>query len=135
MRAAEPPHALLHRDTRSDNLRWLQGRLRLVDWPYAAVGPLEEDVAGFVQSITVEGGPKPEQLVSWYAEVTPVRHDVLDAAVAALAGYFANQAWRPDPPGLPRLRTFQRRQLRVTLAWAAHRLALPPPTWLAGMAP
>jgi Phosphotransferase enzyme family len=33
-----PPHALLHRDTRSDNLRWVQGHLRLVDWPHVGVG-------------------------------------------------------------------------------------------------
>jgi hypothetical protein len=54
----------------------------------------------------------------------------LDAEVADLALYFADQAWRPDIPGLPRLRAFQRRQFRITLAWAARRLHLPPPTWL-----
>ncbi|HET6317800.1 MAG TPA: hypothetical protein VFG86_15195, partial [Chloroflexota bacterium] len=58
------------------------------------------------------------------------REDVLDTVVAAVAGYFASRAWRPDIPGLPRLRPFQRQQLRVTLAWAARRLQLPAPFWL-----
>ena len=50
--------ALLHFDTRSDNLRLQSGgRLRLFDWPYASLGPPELDVAAFAQSITCEGGP------------------------------------------------------------------------------
>jgi len=125
-----PPHAFLHRDTRSDNLRWTPGGLRLVDWPHVGVGPPEEDVAAFAQSVTTEGGPLPEQVMDWYAERILVRPFVLDAAVADLAGFFADQAWRPAIPGLPRLRSFQRAQLSVTLAWTARRLDLPSPTWL-----
>ncbi|MBI2942383.1 MAG: phosphotransferase [Chloroflexi bacterium] len=124
---AGAPQAFLHRDVRSDNLRWVKGHLRLFDWPHVGVGPPEYDVAALAQSITVEGGPDPEQVIAWYAERAPIRERVLDAAVAALAGFFADQAWRPDIPGLPRLRPFQRRQLRVTLAWAARRLGLPTP--------
>jgi hypothetical protein len=128
-----PPFALLHRDTRSDNLRWVHGHLRLVDWPKIGMGPAEEDAAAFAQSVAVEGGPTPEQVMAWYAERGPVRADALDAAVAALAGYFADQVWRPDIPGAPRLRSFQRRQLCTTTAWAARRLRLPEPIWLDGI--
>ena len=71
--------------------------------------------------------------MAWYAERAPLRPEVLDASVAAIAGFFAHGSWRPDIPGLPRLRTFQRRQLRVTLAWAAQRLGLPAPSWLGGI--
>lgn len=127
---AAPPHALLHGDVRSDNLRWVGGQLRLFDWPHAGYGAAEFDLAGFAQSVSVEGGPEPEQVVAWYAERGLVRPALLDAAVAALAGFFANLAWRPDVPGLPRLRPFQRAQLRVTLAWAARRFDLPTATWL-----
>lgn len=125
-----PPHALLHGDTRSDNLRWLDGRLRLFDWPHVGIGPAEFDLAAFAESITVEGGPEPEQFVAWYAERAPVREEALDSAVAEIAGFFADGAWLPDIPSLPRLRPFQRAQLRVTLAWAARRLRLPAPDWL-----
>ncbi len=128
-----PPHALLHLDIRSDNLRWTNGRLYLFDWPHVGAGPAEFDAAAFAQSITVEGGPEAEQVMAWYAERAPLRPEVLDASVAAIAGFFAHGSWRPDIPGLPRLRTFQRRQLRVTLAWAARRLSLPDPSWLGGI--
>lgn len=129
MAEVEPPHALLHFDVRSDNLRWVKGRLRLVDWPHVSLGPPEVDAAAFAQSVTVEGGPPPEQVMMWYAERGPLRSDVLDSAVSWLAAFFAYHAWRPDLPGLPRLRLFQRQQLTVCLAWAARRLGLPPPTW------
>lgn len=119
--------ALIHCDTRSDNLRWRTGKLYLLDWPHVRSGPPEYDLAGFAQSIAVDGGPAPETLVSWYG---PHSTAALDAAVAELAGFFAAQAGLPPVPGLPRLRGFQRRQLAVTLAWAARRLDLPPPGWV-----
>lgn len=127
------PFALIHGDTRSDNLRITNGRLRLFDWPSAAVGFPELDLAAFAQSITVDGGPDPERIVAWYAERLSARPDALDAAVAWVAAYFALHAWRPAPDDLPRLRPFQRRQLAVTLCWAARRLTLPVPNWTAAL--
>lgn len=129
----EPPLALLHLDVRSDNLRWARGGLALVDWPHVAIGPPELDAAAFAQSVTVEGGPAAEQVMAWYGERGPLRGEALDAAVSWLAAFFAYHAWRPDIEGLPRLRLFQRQQLRVCLAWAARRLELPPPLWLTGV--
>jgi Phosphotransferase enzyme family len=130
----DPPHALLHFDTRSDNLRIQPGgRLRLFDWPYTCVGPPEFDMVAFVQSIAAEGGPQPEQCVGWYAEGMPVREKALVASIAAIAGYFADRAWQPPIPGLPRVRDIQRRQLRSSLAWCARQLRLSEPTWLAAV--
>jgi hypothetical protein len=133
---APPPFALLHFDTRSDNLRIQSGgRLRLFDWPYATVGPAEFDVAAFVQSIRTEGGPAPDVALDWYAQSGLVRPDVLDASIAALAGYFADRARQPPLPGLPRVRSIQRRQLKTTLKWCATRLRLPSPDWLDAVQP
>lgn len=138
--AAEPPladvgrpFALLHFDTRSDNIRLDGDLLRMFDWPFACVGPVEFDLAAFAQSIESEGGLPVERVVGWYEEVLRVRADVLTASVAAIAGYFADRAPRPDPPGLPRLRSVQRRQLKASLAWAARALHLAPPDWLAAV--
>jgi len=125
-----PPFALIHWDLRSDNLRWVRSRLYLLDWPHAGAGHPEVDAAAFAQSVTVEGGPLPEAVMAWYAEAMPVRSELVDAAVASIAGFFADLAWGQENPELPRLRAFQRRQLKVTLAWAARRLDLPDPTWL-----
>jgi hypothetical protein len=127
------PYALLHGDTRSDNLRFTGGRLCLFDWPSAEVGRPEFDVVAFAQSVTVEGGVDPEQVVVWYGDRLALRPEALDAAVAWLAAFFADLAWRPDIPGLPRLRRFQRQQLAVVLEWGARRLHFPEPTWISAL--
>jgi hypothetical protein len=122
--------ALLHLDTRSDNLRLDGERLRIFDWPFACVGPPEFDAVAFAQSIESEAGPPAEQVLAWYEAVLPMDHGLRDAAAAGIAGYFADRAPRPGPVGLPRLRTAQSRQLKATLRLAASLLELPPPTWL-----
>lgn len=127
------PHCLIHFDTRSDNVRLQGEQLRIFDWNFASVGPHEMDAAAFAQATEAEGGPSVERTMGWYAEVMPLRESHLDASVAGIAGYFADRAWRPPIPGVPRVRAFQRRQLKVSLAWAARRLALPDPTWLAAV--
>jgi hypothetical protein len=129
-----PPHSLLHFDTRSDNVRLRGEQLRMFDWNFASVGPHEIDASAFAQATEAEGGPSVERTMGWYAEVMPLRSSYVDAAVAGIAGYFADRAWRPPIPGVPRVRAFQRRQLKVSLAWAARLLALPEPAWLAAVA-
>jgi hypothetical protein len=127
------PYAVLHLDTRSDNIRVRPDAavpLRVFDWPAAAAGPPELDLMAFVQSIVGEGGPAPETLLPWYAAENPIRERVLASAAAAIAGFFGLRAWQPDLPQLPRLRSVQRRQLRASLRWAARLLALPDPAWL-----
>lgn len=66
-------------------------------------------------------------------EAKPTWRQVPDA-VSVLASYFAASAWQEEIPGLPRLRPFGRRQLDLTLPWAAWRLELPLRDWLEGMA-
>ena len=126
----KPPFALLHFDTRSDNSRLHGDLLRIFDWPFASVGPAEFDVAAYAQGVTAEGGPEPERVLAWYEDVLPLRADAIDASLAGISGYFANRSWKPEMPGLPRVRSFQRRQLRSSLAWAARRFDLPEPRWL-----
>lgn len=128
---APEPYSLLHFDTRSDNLRLDGTLLRIFDWPDASLGPAEFDVAAFVQSIEAEGGPACETVVGWYESHLPLRREVLTGSVVSIAGYFADRAPRPAVPGLPRLRSVQRRQLKASLSWAARLLDLAPPAWLA----
>ena len=126
--------ALLHSDTRSDNVRVDGQLLRMFDWPFAFVGPPEFDLAAFAQSIAGEGGPSVEDLTNWYEDVLALDEVVLTGSVVGIAGYFADRASLPDLPGLPRLRSVQRRQLRASLGWATHRLGLPYPDWLRDVA-
>jgi thiamine kinase-like enzyme len=130
LRRAPEPYALLHFDTRSDNLRLEGTLLRIFDWPFASVGPAEFDVAAFAQSIEAEGGPPCEITSGWYEDVLALRRDVLLGSAVGIAGYFADRAPRPPVAGLPRLRSIQRRQLAASLAWAARLLDLPEPVWL-----
>lgn len=131
LRGVPGPAALLHFDTRSDNVRLQGGLLRLFDWPFASVGPPEIDIAAFAQSIEAENGPPAEMVLGWYEAALPLRREAVIASVAGIAGYFADRAPRAEVPALPRLRTIQRRQLQASLRWAAHLLDLPEPSWLA----
>jgi len=133
LRQAPEPSALLHFDTRSDNVRLQGTTLRIFDWPFASIGPAEFDVAAFIQSIEAEGGPRADTALGWYESVLPLRRDVVTGSVAGIAGYFADRAPRPAPPGLPRLRRVQRRQFKASLGWAAQLLELPEPAWLAAV--
>jgi Ser/Thr protein kinase RdoA (MazF antagonist) len=131
---ARPPFALLHFDTRSDNVRIHGDRLRIFDWPFASAGPAEFDVVAFCQAVAAEGGPSAERTLGWYEEVLRLRPDIIDASLAGLAGYFADRAWRPPIEGLPRVRRWQRDQLKECLRWAARRFDLPEPRWLDAVA-
>jgi hypothetical protein len=112
--------ALLHCDVRSDNLCLRGGRAVLVDWNFAQVGNPALDVAIWLPSLALEGGPAP-------AQVAP---DLPAGLVAMMAGFFAGEAGLPPPEGAPRVRGFQLAQLRVALPWACETLGLEPPDGL-----
>ncbi len=119
VRAGEEAHLdgddLLHLDVRSDNLCFVEGRAVLVDWNLACKGNRRFDVAFWLPSLTLEGGPEP-----W--EVLPDA----GALAAAVAGFFAARAGLPPPPGAPTVREFQRAQAEIALSWAAKELGLAP---------
>lgn len=124
------PYSLLHGDLRSDNLRYWRGRLSLFDWPAITVGRPEWDMVVFAQSVTVEGGPLPEEIMAWYSEEIAVDTHAINASIAWWFCFFANRAWREEIPGLPRVRRFQRQQVAVLAQWMARQWALSEPTWV-----
>lgn len=126
----EGPYAILHGDLRSDNLRFHRGQLCLFDWPSITLGRPEWDMVAFAQAVTVEGGPSPEQVMTWYGEQFPVDADTVECALAWWLTFFAHRAWQPEVPGLPRLRRFQRQQLAVLICWATRHWSFPPPKWI-----
>lgn len=130
----DPPYTLLYLDARADNVRCSGGRLRIFDWNWVASGPAEVDVAAFAEGMTAEAGPMPEVFVAEYRRHRRLDEVLLDASVSAIAGIFARSAWRPPPPDLPRVRSIQRRQLKVCLAWVARRLDLSAPDWIRAVA-
>ena len=116
---------LLNYDVRSDNILLTPERTWFVDWPHACLGPPWLDVVAFAPSVTMQGGPAPEEVVSRHSAYRAADRDVVTAAVAALAGFFTYHAAQPPPPGLPTLRPFQDAQAAVAREWLARRTGLP----------
>jgi serine/threonine protein kinase len=104
-------HTLVHCDIRADNLLVRpDGSIVIVDWPWACTGPAWLDTVLLGLNVLVYGG-SPERA---FAGVDPgVCADVL----AGFAGYFVDIGRRPDPPGLPTVRAFQRAQGNALLPW------------------
>lgn len=107
---------LLHFDVRSDNLCLRDGKALLFDWNLARVGNGDFDVAFWLPSLALEGGPSPWEALP---DAGPL--------AAAVAGFFSVRAGLPPPPTAPTVRDFQRAQAQVALAWTARELALPLP--------
>jgi hypothetical protein len=75
------------------------------------------DVAVWLPSLRVEGGPEPWEVLPGAGELA-----------AWLSGFFAARAGLPPPPtAAPTVRALQRAQLEVALPWAARELGLPRP--------
>ncbi len=109
---------LLHTDLRADNLLLTpDGRVVLVDWPWACTGAAFLDLVLLLPSVGLGGGPDPSAVITRYGLFTDVDPDALLAVVTALAGFFVRQSLDPAPPGLPTVRAFQRAQAEVALGW------------------
>ena len=115
---------LLNLDIRADNILITPDRVWFVDWPHARVGPPWLDVVAFAPSVTMQGGPLPEEVISRHFACRAAESDAVTAAVVAIAGYFTYQAVQPPPQGLPTVRAFQGAQGVVAREWAARRTGL-----------
>jgi hypothetical protein len=109
--------ALVHQDIRSDNLAiGPDGVARFFDWNWSAVGNPDLDLAGWLPSLAIEGGPAPWEVMSNGGPYA-----------AVLAGYFILAASRPLVPNVaPGIRSFQRAQGEVALDWACRELGISP---------
>jgi hypothetical protein len=119
--AATAGETLLHTDLRADNVLVRGDRAWLVDWPWACAGAAWVDVVLFAPSVSLHGGPPPEEALA--ATYPDAPHDGVLALVTALAGFFTAAALQPAPPGLPTLRAHQASSARATRDWLARLLA------------
>jgi hypothetical protein len=109
--------AFLHLDARSDNACIRGSQAILVDWNWASIGNPLVDMAVWLPSLRLEGGPQPWELLPDSRGIAPL-----------IAGFFCAFAPLPAPATAPTVRDFQQRQATVALPWAARELGLPPPT-------
>lgn len=100
-----------HLDVRSDNLCFRDGRAVLVDWNWTSLANPAADVAGWLPSVSVEGGPSPWEVMADGG-----------ALAAFIAGVWAAVAGLPPPETAPTVRDLQRRQLAVALDWVDREL-------------
>jgi Ser/Thr protein kinase RdoA (MazF antagonist) len=111
---------LIHADLRADNLLIdADGRVRIVDWANAALGPAWFDVVCMVPSIVANSDWSAAEVWSRSRFSASVDREALTAAVAALAGYFTEACRRAPVLQIPGLREFQAAQARPARAWLA----------------
>jgi hypothetical protein len=115
-RAVLDGDALLHNDVRSDNLCFADERVVLVDWNWACRGNSKLDIAAWLPSLALEGGPAPEVILPEEGNLA-----------CFVAGFYAAHAGLPPLSGRPTLRALQLAMLRQSLAWATRALGLPAP--------
>jgi hypothetical protein len=112
---------LIHGDVRSDNVLIGDDAVVFVDWPHASVGSPLLDLVEWAPSVTLEGGPQPEDLLARFPVARTADPGVITALVAAWGGFLTVHALRPPPPGLPTVRAFQDAQGQVARSWLQHR--------------
>jgi hypothetical protein len=106
---------LVHGDVRSDNFCFVGQRVVLVDWNWACRGNGLIDIAGWLPSLHLEGGPRPDSILPGQPHLA-----------AVISGYFTARAGLPVELASPQIRALQRAQLQIALAWAVTALGLPP---------
>jgi hypothetical protein len=102
---------LCHLDVRSDNLCFRDGRAVLVDWNWLSRANADLDLAAWLPSLAVEGGPLPWQVLPGSG-----------ALAAFVAGVWAAVVGLPPPETAPTVRPLQRAQLAVALDWIDREL-------------
>ncbi len=107
---------VVHCDIRADNILVRpDGRMVIVDWPWAAVGPAWLDTTLLAMNVAVHGGDTDRVL----AGLDPA---LCTDVIAGVTGMLRHYSRLPPPPGLPTVRAFQRWQADALLPWLRHRL-------------
>lgn len=115
---------MVHLDLRADNIVLTDDAVVIVDWPNASIGAPWVDMLGMAPSVSLEGGPDPEEFVALHPAVRTADPERVNAVLAAFAGYFTFSASQPPSPGLPTVRAFQAAQGEIMRRWLAERLGL-----------
>ncbi|HWL36670.1 MAG TPA: phosphotransferase [Frankiaceae bacterium] len=118
--AAASGDTLVHADVRADNVLVRGGSAWIVDWPWACAGAGWVDGVLFAPSVSLQGGPAPEELMAAAYPDAPC--DGVLAVLAAVAGFFTLNALQPAPQGLPTLRAHQDASGRACREWLARLL-------------
>jgi hypothetical protein len=119
---------LLHFDLHAHNILLTTGSsggVVFVDWPHARVGAAWLDLVILLCGVAT-GGTDPEPYARRHPLLRGVEPAAVDAALAALAGFWLGNTVRRAPPGrrLLRLRSVQLSYGRAALRWLGGRTGL-----------
>jgi len=118
---------LTHHDLRADNLLIMgDGSVRVIDWPWAMpAAPWLDPGLLLIEVITSHAtdaaSPDPDDVLARVATDYRVDEEVLVDLLASILAYFEDAWRRPDPPGLPTLRAFQKFQGDALRGWLQRR--------------
>lgn len=120
-RSAVAGKAVLHHDLRQDNvLLDVQGSAWICDWNWPCLGASWFDLVLLLASAYADGHDA-TSLFRAHPTARGVDDDQLDAALAALSGFFMASGAHPPADWSPHLRQHQTWCGEVTLRWLANR--------------
>ncbi len=108
---------LVHFDLRADNIVLTRRDVFFVDWPHARVGAPWLDLAYFLPSVAMQGGPLPDEVFWRHPLARFAKPQDVSSVLAGLAGFMVHDATQPPPPGIPTLRRFQLAQGQQAVRW------------------
>jgi aminoglycoside phosphotransferase (APT) family kinase protein len=115
--------ALLHVDLRADNmLLTTDGRVCLFDWAQARVGPGWIDPLLLMLEVEAHGGHDVDEIIATHPLTRDVDPGQVTQVVLAVSGMFQQACRAPAPPGLPKLRAYQRAYAEASTNWLRRRL-------------
>jgi hypothetical protein len=115
---------LAHGDVRADNVLLTPDRVVFVDWPWACLARAWFDLVAMLPNVALNGGPPPQDILAKHPAAAGADPAAVTTVICALAGTWTYLGRRPDPPGLPTVRAFQRAHAAVAGRWLGQRLAL-----------
>lgn len=113
---------LMHGDLRVDNIAATHDRFYMIDWANAAEGPLLFDRVMLAASLLAAGSLPPAEAVA----LAGAGGEDPTAVTASMAGYFADQLYRPVPAAMPGLRRLQQAMFWALCGMLTASISLPP---------
>ncbi|HEX6447562.1 MAG TPA: phosphotransferase [Streptosporangiales bacterium] len=115
--------ALVHVDLRADNvLLTADGRVCVFDWAQATVGPGWSDPTLLMLEVHAHGGHDVDAIIATHPLTRDADPEQVTQFVLAVAGLMHRQSRLPAPPGLPKLRAYQRAYAEASTDWVRRRL-------------
>lgn len=112
---------LMHGDLRIDNIVAADQRLYMIDWANAAEGPLVFDRVMLAASLLAAGRMQAQDAML----AVQAAGEEATAVIAGMAGYFADQMYRPVPAAMPGLRCLQQAMFWALCGMLTASISLP----------